>query len=1045
MPEQRINYGTKTMVYSKRRENATVTGAQPGSPTNHVWDKTGKSTMPIFVLVNKYDDIRESKKINVHSCYCADCRRQFDLSQEIPELQADIYSCTRNTAAYNMTAPNKAVKAILAAEPTCPECGRRAEELVFIPAQTKSESSDTLNRDLGEHINYDGSWRIPPIIQGRYVFEYRDGDDRHLTRMDDNIMMENTVIFPSGKQFTWESEFSQTMDLVRHRIVSYETRIDGRGRTPVGIAQEVTNPFLYANPQNALSIERKTDVQDTTQAVNAISTFGRGHEFEITSFKDNIFGKAFGEITTYRPQGSSDNRLSGFFNGNDVCVGGIKASAMDLMSTEVGNLKAHAAIEALKDKMPHPVYTDLVHNGLCLQQHKKGSTEENTAVRTELRNLYTYMAVRYPVSIIYAAQRAEMRAVNYEFAERRKAAETAGYEAKTATDSARAKFFREEMRFVSEQLCACDDKVLNEIRLAGTKSPAYVLRKDASGKNVIEKVPEFGSSDPVQDMKDRLAFFVYGLQEGFPVPGDIAVKLKDAKTLQDATKSTKKLKTNFNNDPIAVASNVYTLRKWGITNSDHVKQALDLIAEQSPDVNPPAIRIKGNRIEPTRKHRSFVNAGILSPMRDRIAVSFAKLYGKTHDTSAMISEIFDNRTNDPKDRESCAKWRQFTEDVRLYSDLADNPAVTFIRTKADLAMDKNSGETIDEWEQKKNQLRTYLDNNGKDGIRLAYRDFAGIYGADTVETVNTLAREIKTDRQMDEIKKYANENSMEEALSKYSEFLSRFDDPEQAVTDHHMFSDRTLLIATRNNKPLFDRNLREIHDELSEMAKKAVTENEYLTLPDKILAMNETIPVDLSKLPKSQWDENPKTVPEGTMGEFSFHVLDNRFDFVRIATDLRNCVAGGSYFKSVKGGKTMIVSMKNENNQTCACIELIKERDDNLGTEWTMKQLQGYRDAVVDRRYSEAIKEWAGHHKIDISKDPDSNIKPCMNGEKTWFYGAGNADFHRDEYDPVLNTTLENSKIEKLRKERVEKAIALYGGDEAGGPNLPEVPDDLRY
>ncbi len=1045
MPEQRINYGTKTMVYSKKRKDTAVTAAPYDSPTNSVWDEAGESSTPLFVLVNKYDEIRASKKINVHSCYCADCRRQFDLSQELPELQADTYSVTRDAATYHMTAPNKAAKAVLDTEPTCPECGRTAKSLVFIPAQKKSEDGDVLNRDLGEHINYDGSWRIPPIIQGRYVFEYRDGEDRHLTRMDDNVMMENTVIFPSGKQFTWESEFSQTMDLVRHRIVSYETRIDGRGRTPVGVAQEVTNPFLYPSAQNALSIERKTDVQDVRQAVNVIGTYGGGGGYEIISFKDAIFGKAFGKITAYRMQDGSNDRLFANLESGSYCIGGISEKAISLMGTEVGNLKSHAVMETLKDKMPHPVYADLVHNGLCLQQHKKGSTEENTAVKTELRNLYTYMAARYPASVVYAAERAEMRAVNYEFAERRKAAETAGYEAKTATDSARAKFFREEMRFVSEQLCACDDKVLNEIRLAGTKSPAYVLRKDASGKNVIEKVPEFGASDPVQDMKDRLAFFVYGLQEGFPVPGDIAVKLKDARTLQDATKSTKKLKTNFNNDPIAVASNVYTLRKWGITNSDHVKQVLDLVAEQSPVVNPPSIRIKGNRVEPARKYRSFVNAGVLAPMRDRTAVSFAKLYGKTHDTSAMISEIFDNRTNDPKDSESSAKWRQFTEDVRLYGDLEGNPAVTFIRTKADLAVDQNSGETIDEWEQKKTQLRTYLDNNGKDGIRLAYRDFAGIYGENTVEMINTLAREIKIDRQMDEVKKYANENGMEETLSKYSEFLSRFDDPEQAVTDHHMFSDRTLLIATRNNKPLFERDLREIHDELSEMAKKAVTENEYLTLPDKVLAMNESIPVDLSKLPESQWDENPKTVPEGTMGEFTFHVLDNRFDFVRIATDLRNCVAGGSYFSSVKGGKTLIVSMKNENNQTCACIELKKEKDDSLGTEWTMKQLQGYRDSVVDRRYSEAIKEWAGKHKIDLSKDPDSNIRPCMTGERTWFYGAGNADFHRDEYDPVLNTTLENSKIEKLRKERVEKAIALYGGDEAGGPNLPEVPDDLRY
>lgn len=1044
MPEQRINYGNKKMVYQRKRENTAVTGSDlplEERVSDYVWDETSGSNTPLFVLCNSYDDISSREKISAKTCYCADCRRQFDLPQPIENMQANLYSIGRDRTTFHMSAPKSAVKAVLDEEPTCPECGRSPKEVVFIPAQKKSEDSDAANKDLGEHINYEGSWRIPPVMQGRYVFEYRAGEDNHLTRMDDNVMMEHTVIFPSGKQFTWESEFSQTIDLMRHRIISYETRIDGKGRTPVGAAQEVSNPFIYGDSSGAISIEHKTDVQDMRRTQNLVATYG--NNTEVMTFKDNVFGKAFGRISCYRSQNNDDS----FFSDSSQYIAGIPEGAMSLMSAETGNLKCHALMETLKDQMPHPVYTDIVTNGLTLAKHKKGSTEENTPVDTELRNIYTYMAARYPAAVVYAAERAEARAVNYEFAERRKAAETEGYMAKSATDSARAKFFREEMKYVSEQLCACDDKILNEIRLAGCNAPAYVLKKDASGKDVIEKVAEYkspeakdGVTDSVQAMRDRLSFFVYGLREGYPVPGDIALKLKDAKTIQKATQSTKKLKSNFSNDPIAVASNVYTLRKWGVTNSDHVKQALELIAEQSPVVNPATVRVKGNRIQPGRKYSDFVNAGVLAPMRDRVALSFAKLYGKTHDTATMISQIFDNRSN-PNYPEN---WKQFTEDVRLYSDIADNPAVSIVRTKADI-VDKKPVSEEDEHERKKTQLRNYLDNNGKDGIRLAYRDFAGIYGHNTVEMINMLAREIKTDRKMDEVKRYASENGMDAALSEYSGFLSRFDDPAQAVTDHQMFSDRTLVIATRNNKPLFERDLKEIHDELSEMNKKTVTENEYLTLPDKILAMDESIPVDLSKLPASQWTEDPKPVPEGTMGEFSFHVLDNRFDFVRTATDLRNCVAGGSYFRSVKNGHSLIVCMRNENNQTCACIELIKDRNDELGTEWYMKQLQGYRDGVVDARYSGAIREWAGHHGIDLTKDPDGNVKACMDGEQRYFYGEGHADYHTDEYDPVLNTTLTNSKAERLRKERVEKAIELFGGDETNGPNLPEVPDDLRY
>ena len=1044
MPEKRINYGNKKMVYERRRTNTAVTKMEPAPgeiSDRYVWDESGKNETPLFVLCDSNDDTSSREKISAKTCYCAECRRQFDLPQPIENVKSDRYSIRRDREAFHMSVPKSIVKAVLSEEPTCPECGRSPKELVFIPAQKKSEENDEANRNLGGHINYDGAWRIPPIMQGRYMFEYRDGDDNHLTRLDDNIMMENTVIFPSGKQFTWESEISQTVDLVRHRIVSYETRIDGKGRTPVGSAQEVSNPFTYGDPAGAISVERKTDVQDMRRTQNLVTTYG--NNTEVMTFKDGVFGKTFGKIACYRAQEDSE----AYYADGRQYIAGIPEEAMALMASEAGNVKCHVIMETLKDQMPHPVYTDIVRNGLTLAKHKKGSTEENTPVDTDLRNIYTYMAARYPATVVYAADRAELRAVNYEFAEQRKANEVSGYEAKKATDSARAKFFREEMKYVCEQLCACDDKILNEIRLAGADAPAYVYKKDASGKDVIEKVTDYkspeakdGVTGSVQAMKDRLSFFVYGLREGYPVPGDIALKLKDAKTMQKATQSTKKLKSNFNNDPIAVASNVYTLRKWGITNSDHVKQALALIAEQSPEVTRATVRVKGNRIEPGRKYSDFVNAGVLAPMRDRVALSFAKLYGKTHDTATMISQIFDNRDN-PNYPEN---WKQFTEDVRLYGDIADNPAVSIIRTKADIVETKPVSEE-DEHERKKTQLRNYLDNNGKDGIRLAYRDFASIYGNNTVEMINTLAREIKNDRKMDEVKRYASENGMDAALSEYSEFLSRFDDPAQAVTDHQMFADRTLVITTRNNKPLFDRDLKEIHDELSEMNKKTVTENEYLALPDKILAMNESIQVDLSKLPASQWDENPKQIPEGTMGEFSFHVLDNRFDFVRTATDLRNCVAGGSYFNSVKRGDTLIVCMKNENNQTCACIELIKDKNEDLGTEWHMKQLQGYRDAVVDARYGDAIREWAGRHGIDLTKDPDGNVKACMNGEKRYFYGNGNADYHTDEYDPVLNTTLTNSKAERLRKERVTKAIELFGGDETNGPNLPEVPDDLRY
>lgn len=1037
-------YGTKKMVYQKRLADTAVNKNDPFALDDEnrtrdcEWNTDEKYKMPFFVLCGPYSDVTKRHTVSFKSCYCPDCRKQFDFNNPIEDANVAAWNVALNGGKNTMYMNQRDTEAVFNAEPTCPECGRSADSLVFVPAQEQSPENDVRNSDLGEHVNYEGSWQIPGILQGRYLYEYRDSNGK-LTRMDDTAIIEHTVLFPSGKQYTWETEHTQAIDLVKSRIASYEARIDGKGRTPKGAAKEVVNPFAYPDVKNSFSMERKVNVQNLNCAKEVNVTTMRN--LPVVSFKDPVFGKAFNETAIYEASGPSGKRRA---YSDASLFAGVSYDAMFLMTDEIASVKSHAVMERFAKTLPHPIYSDLIHNGLNLMSHKKGATEENTRIDHDLRDIYMYMSIRYPAAVELAAQNAEMRAVNYEFAEKRKAQEIPDYTAKTATDSARAKFFREEMAVCAEQLAACDDKVLNEIRLAGNDSPCYVFKKDADGKCFIQKTDHYvspeakdGNQTDVQVMKDRLSFFVYGLRDGYPVPGDIAAKLKDSKTMQEATKPTKKLKSSFNADPIAMASNIYTLRKWGITNSDHVKQTLDLINAQSPDVNPPAVRKKGERIQSSRKYVDFVNAGVIAPVHDRSVLSFIKLYAANHDTSVMISQIFDNTENVQR----ANNWRQFVEDIRLYDDIASNPAISVIRTKADIP-DTVSESVDNDHEKQKTQLRNYLDNSGKNGIQLAYRDFAAIYGKNTVEMINSLAREIKTDRKLDEIKRFANEHSMQEALDTYQDFLSSYEDPETLISEHKLFSDRTLVIATRNNKPLFERDLKEIHDELSEIAKKSVTENQYINLSDEALAMNESFETDLSKVPVSQWTENPKEVPEGTMGEFSFHVLDNRFDFVRVATNLRNCVAGSSYFNSVKNGRTLIVSMENENNQTCACIELLKAPSDNEH-KWYVNQLQGYRDGVVDARYGEVFKQWCENHSIDYTKDPTGNVKACLNGERRYFYGNGAADYHTEEYDPVLNTSVTNSKAERLRNERVAKAIELYGGDEASGPKLPEIPDDL--
>lgn len=975
MPD--MDYGTRKMIYSRKRKdmNADRTGLDAS------WTDAPPAT-PLFILCNDKNGMLQDH-FEAKKCYCSDCNELFDLSVEADDASPRILRFQdRRRSAGAFLPPREFRQAVEQADIACPSCKKPADsEMVYVAAipQTETEA---------------GTWNLPSLLQGRYVSAFY-GKDAKATRIDDTMIMEHTKIHPSGDIETRTSETSQTMDFLTGRILSYRTDITDGKRTPVGKAMEVANPFRYTD--TSFSMEGRINVLCVSNVSSTCET--RTDDMHVQNFKDGVFGRLFTDH--YDP--------------------GVTRESISFLSKEVTDLKVKLAMERLDVLGTHPVYRN--RDDLFLMEHKKDSTVENTPTDHLRMNLYLYMMTRYPAAVELAVSKAELRVANFEFAEKRKAAERPDYTAKTATDKARAKFFREEMNSVAEQLTACDDKILNEIRLASMPGPSYVYQDGKIQKTDRYESPD-GRTTDLQKMKDRLSFFVFGLRDGYTVPGDIAVKLKNAKTASPATAATKKFRNSFQADPVAMASNVYTLRKYGITNSDHVKQVLDLTNEQAAPVKSK----KGLR----PRKCPFMNNGVLAPVRDRTVLSFLRLYAKTHDTSAMISHIFDHRG-----LKTWEKWSELTEDIRLYGDIADNPKIKIIRTRDDIVTTADSVVTEDE---KKTQLRNYLDNSGENGIAEAYRDFACIYGEHTVETVNALARQIKTDRKMDEIKRFAGENGMERAMETYADFLSRYEDPEEAITAHQLFSDRTLVIATRNNKPLFERDLKGIHDELSEISKKSVKENEYLTLSDEALSMNRTIPVNLADLPDSQWG-----VPRAEgMGEFSFHVLDNRFDFVRVATDLRNCVAGASYFNNVKTGNKLIVSMRNEKNQTCACIELVRNRDDD-GHRWYMNQLQGLRDGVVDARYGPVIKEWAQDHFIDLDRDPSDNVSACMNGEARYFYGEGEADLHQEEFDPVLNTTLNNRKAQSLREERIARACELYGGDPEHGPALPEVPEDLRY
>ena len=95
------------------------------------------------------------------------------------------------------------------------------------------------------------------------------------------------------------------------------------------------------------------------------------------------------------------------------------------------------------------------------------------------------MMTKYPVAFEYACERADFQVTNWTMNEKRRAEANPDYTAKPIPDSVKAKYIRQEVNFVCEQLAVIDDKILRTI----------------------------ADSKDVADMKQKLQFFAFGQNE----------------------------------------------------------------------------------------------------------------------------------------------------------------------------------------------------------------------------------------------------------------------------------------------------------------------------------------------------------------------------------------------------------------------------------------------------------------------------------------------------------------------------------------------------
>lgn len=183
-----------------------------------------------------------------------------------------------------------------------------------------------------------------------------------------------------------------------------------------------------------------------------------------------------------------------------------------------------------------------------------------------------------------------------------------------------------------------------------------------------------------KDVDDCLRAVTFGEKNG-RASGHIKVDVSDAEGYAG-----KYLKKQFNIDPYRAAANVYTCRKLGFTDINSVREIFE----------------RGKAAYPS---------GVVPPVETREAMSFCKLYAKTHSPTETIRQLYPI--------ENVEHSRQFYKDaVAMYMEL--KPA-RLVRTSAE----KDRSDYLDMINQGKTFFaggRTVEDFAGSQAFRQAFGD-----------------------------------------------------------------------------------------------------------------------------------------------------------------------------------------------------------------------------------------------------------------------------------------------------------------------------------
>jgi hypothetical protein len=344
----------------------------------------------------------------------------------------------------------------------------------------------------------------------------------------------------------------------------------------------------------------------------------------------------------------------------------------------------------------------------------------------------------------------------------------------------------------------------------------------------------------------------------------------------------------------------------------------------------------------------------------------------------------------------------------------------------------------------KTAMRTYFENGFS--IKDAYIAYADVFGNDTYETVNSYARVIKEENKVlnmrrdydtyaenNHISSYYGQDELLKYMSdKYPEIKTK-EDIDNMINTADNIAAETTIIDTRNGKPLFHRrNVQEIHDEISNMMKNIPKTNETLVFKHGEEALEGEFSGE-TELKENDPPKTPEQIEEESHNKLKFELLRDRFSYIRTSSVLYNCLMSCDYFSKTKRDACVIYVAKDENKQTVGCIELTRNRD---GDGYKLQQFQTVHDAAMPERFRTAAVKWFEANNIQYENCHDYHR-----------WGDGhvneNLDYHHEEMDEAYGIPVATNELKARQAKRKAAAVEIYGLDENGQINVPEVPEDL--